>query len=204
MDGVYMHDFWWDGTPQSTNHMECLTLQAANNFTLRNSRFHRCEDFDLFIKHRHPVLTSTSLLIENNWFDEPWPDGTYGISFSEPDSGGTYEDVLIRNNSFASPILLRPEVTWRNLVVVGNVGVRTGGDCADYTSRYNVWSSMAPCSSTDRQAPSGFVDPGTFDLHLRADSAAVDHGDPGNHPATDIDGEARPKGGAPDAGADER
>jgi chitodextrinase len=204
MDRVYMHDFWWDGTAQSTNHMECLTLQASNNFTLRNSRFHRCEDFGLFIKHRHPVLHSTNLVIENNFFDKPWPDGSYGISFSEPDSGGTYENVLIRNNSFVSAILLRPEITWRNLQVVGNVGVRTGGDCGDYVSRYNVWSAMDPCHSTDLRAPSGFVNAAGFDLHLRPDSVAVGHGDPSNHPSSDIDGQARPQGGAPDAGADER
>jgi hypothetical protein len=143
------------------------------------------------------------MTFENNWFDKPWPDGTYAISFSQPDSGGTYENVLIRNNSFVTPLLLRPEINWRNLQVIGNVGVRTGGDCRDYVSRYNVWSSMAPCSTTDRQAPPGFVNPSAFDLHLRPDSAAVDRGDPTSYPATDIDGEARPRGGAPDAGADE-
>jgi chitodextrinase len=204
MDRVYMHDFWWDGTAQSTNHMECLTLQAANNFTLRGSRFSRCEDFDILVKHRARVLTSTNLVFENNWFDEPWPDGTYAISFSQPDSGGTYENVLIRNNSFNTPLLLKPEVTWRNLQVIGNVGERAAGDCADYTSRYNVWSDMAPCSSTDRQGSPGFVDAAAFDLHLRSDSIAVDRGDPTSYPTTDIDGEARPRGGAPDAGADER
>jgi hypothetical protein len=184
--------------------MECLTISAANNFTLRNSRFHRCEDFDILVKHRYPVLKSTNMTFENNWFDAPWPDGTYAISFSQPDSGGTYENVLIRNNSFATPLLLRPELTWRNLQVIGNVGVRTGGSCSDYVSRYNVWSAMDPCSATDLRAPSGFVNAAGFDLHLQADSVAVGHGDPSSYPSTDIDGQSRPQGGAPDAGADER
>jgi hypothetical protein len=204
MERVYMHDFWWDGTAQSTNHMECLTISAAHNFTLRNSKFHRCEDFDILVKHRYPVLKSTNMTFENNWFDKPWPDGTYAISFSQPDSGGTYENVLIRNNSFATPLLLRPEITWRNLQVIGNVGVRTGGSCSDYVSRYNVWSAMDPCSSTDLRAASGFVNAAGFDLHLRADSVAVGHGDPSSYPSIDIDGQSRPQGGAPDAGADER
>jgi hypothetical protein len=71
---------------------------------------------------------------------------------------------------------------------------------------YNVWSD-ASCSATDLKTPNlGFVEatPGAFDLHLRATSAAVDRGDPSSYPAGDIDGESRPLGAAPDAGADER
>jgi hypothetical protein len=34
-------------------------------------------------------------------------------------------------------------------------------------------------------------------------AAAIDHGDPASYPAKDIDGQARPMGGMPDAGADE-
>jgi hypothetical protein len=51
----------------------------------------------------------------------------------------------------------------------------------------------------------GFANPtaGSFDLHLAAGSPALNHGDPGNYPARDIDEQGRPLGGAPDAGADE-
>ena len=42
-----------------------------------------------------------------------------------------------------------------------------------------------------------------MDFHLNAGAAAIDAGDPANSPATDIDGDARPAGSAPDAGADE-
>ena len=41
------------------------------------------------------------------------------------------------------------------------------------------------------------------DLHLKPGSAAIDSGDPASYPARDIDGNARPGGAAPDAGADE-
>jgi len=40
-------------------------------------------------------------------------------------------------------------------------------------------------------------------FHIQPTSAAVDHADPGSTMATDIDGEARPQGNAPDIGADE-
>jgi hypothetical protein len=59
--------------------------------------------------------------------------------------------------------------------------------------------------ASDRNvADVGFVDRATLDLHLRANSPAVDAGDPAGHPATDIDGDPRASGPAPDAGADER
>jgi hypothetical protein len=68
--------------------------------------------------------------------------------------------------------------------------------------RYNVWDGAA-CGTSDVNAPSGFVDANRFDLRLTPSSAAVDHGDPENFPPTDIDGQTRPLGSAPDAGADE-
>jgi hypothetical protein len=91
---------------------------------------------------------------------------------------------------------------------VGNVGPMGQANCGitGVTYAYNVWSD-ASCSATDLKTPNlGFVDatPGVFDLHLKATSAAVDRGDPGNYPASDIDGESRPLGASPDAGADER
>ena len=57
--------------------------------------------------------------------------------------------------------------------------------------------------SHDKVAPSGFRNAAAVDFHLNAGAAAIDAGDPANAPATDIDGDARPAGSAPDAGADE-
>ena len=59
-------------------------------------------------------------------------------------------------------------------------------------------SSRASCprKTTNR-------DPESFDFHLWPDAPAIDHGHATDHPATDIDGERRPNGGASDAGADE-
>jgi len=57
--------------------------------------------------------------------------------------------------------------------------------------------------ASDKNAPAGFVSPGALDLHLLAGSGAIGAGDPANYPALDIDGQARPMGVAPDAGADE-
>jgi hypothetical protein len=65
-------------------------------------------------------------------------------------------------------------------------------------------------SSTTDEIRAGFVDPPpknsittAHDWHLSPVGPAIDAGDPFNHPATDIDGDSRPSGVAPDAGADE-
>ena len=62
--------------------------------------------------------------------------------------------------------------------------------------------SGGTCGATDKNAAPGFVDKNS-NLHLSAGSAARNAGDPGSFPGTDIDGQSRPLGGLPDAGADE-
>jgi hypothetical protein len=201
LDGVYMHDFTND---DPAVHMECLTVQAFEGMVIRRSRFYHCEDFDVFFKARAPTIHSRDLVIENSWFDVPWPDGTSAIQFSEPDGGSpSFTNVLIRHNAFNGTLMLKPEVSYTNLAVIANVGTRNGGDCDQMTSSHNVWSGTAPCTTTDTQAPTGFVNQNGFDFHLTPGAAAIDHGHPTQHPATDIDGDPRPQGNAPDAGADE-
>jgi hypothetical protein len=201
LDRVYMHDFT---NPNPSKHMECLTVQAASDFVIRRSRFHHCEDFDILFKHRSPVLETTNTTIENTWFDKPWPDGSSAIQFSEPDSGGTFTNVLIRNNSFAGTLMMKPEVTYRNARVFSNVGNRYGGSCSgdDIALAYNVWADRK-CAPTDLRASSGFRAADRFDFHLAPGAAAINRGHPTSFPRTDIDGQRRPRGRRPDAGADE-
>ena len=68
---------------------------------------------------------------------------------------------------------------------------------------HNVIGSGVPCGPTDVVAPFQFRNPAKLDLHLSAGSPAIGRGDPAGYPATDIDGQRRPRGSAPDAGADE-
>jgi hypothetical protein len=197
LDGVYMHDFVNPAT-----HMECLTIQAADDLVVRNSRFQRCQDFDVLVKPRDPVLTYTNMLFENNWLGAPYPEGTTTIQFSAPDSGAGYNNVVLRHNSFGSQVILKPAfATFTDMRFLANVG--TDVICLP-TVLYdrNVWSDRA-CGATDTVAPAGYVDEAGFDFHLAPGAAAVGHGDPVEHPATDIDGEPRVDG-QPDAGADER
>lgn len=201
MDRVYMHDFT-NSSPGK--HMECLTVQAASDFVIRRSRFHHCQHFDILFKHRSPVLSSTNVTIENNWFDHPWPEGSTAIQFSLPASGGTFENVAIRNNSFAGSLILKDDVTYRKARVHSNVGNRYGGPCSgdDVDVAYNVWAS-GRCGATDRRGSSGFRAPDRFDFHLKPGAVAVNRGHPSSYPRTDIDGQRRPRGMRTDAGADE-
>jgi hypothetical protein len=75
------------------------------------------------------------------------------------------------------------------------------GPVAPLVYRYNVLDG-GTCNPTDRNAPSGFVD-ARSNLHLRRSAAAINRGDPKSYPKRDIEGQRRPKGRVPDAGADE-
>ena len=64
---------------------------------------------------------------------------------------------------------------------------------------------QSKCGSTDVVGQPSYVStsPTSADLHLASGSSGVDQGD-ANAPASDLDGQARPRGAAPDIGADER
>jgi hypothetical protein len=70
---------------------------------------------------------------------------------------------------------------------------------------FNVIERGAACGPNDLllDADVGYVDRAALDLHLAAGSPARDRGSPLDFPPADIDGDSRPAGSAPDAGADE-
>jgi hypothetical protein len=201
LDQVFMHDY-----ENPSTHMECVTIQAANNIVVRNSRFLRCQDFDIFIKPRSPVLTYTNMVFENNWFAKPEPTGSAAISLSLPDGGSTMKNVTFRNNSFNASLIVKPEISYSNVLFVGNIGTTIGTGCneAGVTVAHNVWSNDSSCGPTDIHAATGYVNAAGFDYHLVPSAAAINRGSPTDFPTHDIDGHARPMGGRADAGADER
>jgi hypothetical protein len=78
---------------------------------------------------------------------------------------------------------------------------------------HNVWysgsSTTKACGSTDRalsggSAAAGYADAASFNLHITKSSPALNAGDTVNATKTDIDGQGRPMGSAPDVGADEQ
>ena len=198
IDGVSFHD--WTRTSPDV-HIECLQIGAGDGITIRNSTFRNCHVFALAVTQFGLAGPPRNLTIENNFFDRGGDGGFYSILFSG--FASSWENVLLRNNSLLQAISIDPGPPKVNFRLVANIAPLQPWECVggiDY--EHNVWENVA-CGPTDVKAPSGYANPAAFDLHLTAGAAAIDHGDPANAPAMDIDGQLWTAGGAPDAGADE-
>jgi chitodextrinase len=222
VDGVYFHDFVrkTDGI-----HMECLHVYAASYLTVRNSRFYNCAIMDLFINNYSGSPDIHDIVVENNFFDTPGShggslsDGSYSLYVTPYFSGRSISNVTVRNNSSLGTLLIdngTQGATIKNAEMANNLSEMAGYQCIGsgqgVTYSHNVWysgsSTTKACGSTDKalsggSSAAGYVNVSSFDLHLTNSSPAVNAGDPNDTPATDIDGQHRPMGSAPDAGADE-
>ena len=207
IDGVTFHDFT-RATPGL--HMQCLQVYPAQGLAVRNSRFLNCAIMDMFLSNYGQGGDLRDITIENNLFDVPGSHapavskGYYPLSFSGNKRSIT--NVRIAYNSMLSGSIpgFDSSANYKNIVVEANVGGLNQWFCSKgVTYAYNVWTN-AKCGATDTTAPSGFVDPAHFDYDLGHDAAAIMHGNPLRHPATDIEGRLRPLRSPPDAGAYQR
>jgi chitodextrinase len=184
-------------------HVDCLHSWGVNGLTIRNSRFYDCEHFDILFTTDSVLGSPTNVLIENNFFD-CCRSGYYAVYLGDG-GGDTWKNITVRNNSSDKDFGIGPRnTTGPNVQFSGNIapgfdGCGRSGVSVDY----NVWYAGSRCGSHDKVAASGFVDPAGYDFHLRSGAAAIDSGNPASFPTSDIDGDARPRGSGPDAGADE-
>ena len=90
------------------------------------------------------------------------------------------------------------------IAAYGNI-MKNGACTSGVTYSDNVFMpGSALCGANARQCAPAFTSSASADFHLLAtDSCARDAVHPAAYPATDVDGQARPSGAAPDAGADE-
>jgi chitodextrinase len=200
-DGVTFHD--WRRT-DGVAEVQCLRIDAVNGLEVRNSRFSNCESGALLLRKQTASLTPTNVTIENNFLG-CCASGTFSLSLGDG-SGENWQNVLVRNNSSTRPLAIGPRSTiGPGVRFYANVlpSVPRGACRASVAVDYNVYASGSRCGPHDVVARSPFADAGTGDFHLTAGAGAIDRGDPASYPATDIDGDARPRGGTPDAGADE-
>jgi hypothetical protein len=204
IDGVRFHDFKI-GRPD--DHLECLHINGGDGVTIRNSRFTHCDIFSIFFTVAQWGPPATNIMIENNFFDRSTAFGDpdkcctyYSVRFTD---GMPYENATLRYNSALQTFSLG-DGPKKNVSVVANVAPLPAFGCdAAVRYAYNVWDK-AKCSKTDKKAGARFLLPASLDLHLQTKSAAVNAGSPKEFPRTDIDGQKRPKGKRPDAGADEK
>jgi hypothetical protein len=206
-DGVFFHDWQTAGD----EHTECLQILAGDGITIRNSVFRECgtanggrgSTANIHVSWIGRGPKTQDVLIENNFF--------YAAGNTFAINAGDWHNTDLRYNSIVGPILIGGG--WGDgtpVELVGNVmrfngceATKNGqGTVSPLVFRYNVMDG-GTCHSTDKNAPAGFVSP-TRNLRLRLGAAAINAGDPRRYPRNDIDGERRPRGGRPDAGADER
>ena len=193
VDGVTFHDVRMSA-PE--DHIECLQSTDAVGLTVRNSRFVRCDTFDLRID-RYRTDGPRDVTIENNVFlhtrDRFGGNVYYGLAVRAG------SDVLIRHNSsdiaWAGP---EPETPISDWTVASNA--MPGGRCDERMSfRNNLWDGGERCGDGDVLGSARFADPARADLRLLPGSPAIDAGDPAAAPR--FDHRRRPREARPDVGA---
>ncbi len=213
VDGVRFHDI---SRCPSGDHLEVIRIdENASNVTIRRSRFvgNDPNTSTIFVTNTDTEPGDPhDITIENNFFAKT-PNAYYAIATQRPVIQ-TCTNIRIRYNSFAVTPLTTACSSGPGSVFKGNVAPRDTGSCPSaFAFSFNVWQSNTnnPCTGTDKVVIGsqfgsdklGFVGAGSGDLHLAVGSPAVNAGDPRDYPSDDIDGASRPRGSAPDAGAQE-
>jgi hypothetical protein len=192
LSGLRIHDFkkWNAGA-----HVDCIGIDDVDGLTIRQTRIWNCEHYALIFgtdvsSHRG----ARHVLVENSFLDCCF-SGYYTIGL-----GYVEGPMTIRFNSLTRGLgwLGSPtqDVTIDSNVIANN----NEANCSKAVWRYNVVGVGSAC--TRRLAPTKFRSP-PDDLHIVSRSAAVGAGNPKRFPSTDVDGQPRPLGSRPDAGADE-
>jgi endonuclease YncB( thermonuclease family) len=198
---TYDDVYWHDATRNAQDvHMECFYVASVQGLTIRNSRFHNCAVFDILFTRLGDDPSPSNILVENTVFeaskDVGSANGYYVLATHEVvDING----FVLRNNIFELPFQVMGTVS--NARAVGNIGILA--NCQPGVSySHNVFAA-GRCSGSDKIAPgafSQFVNRAAGDWRLEPGAAAIDAGDPGDHPALDAQGYSRSVGQAPDAG----
>jgi len=193
LDHVRIHDF---KKHNSGAHVDCIGIDDVDGLVIQSSRIWNCEHFAvIFGKDLATGRAARRVLLQNNFFDCCY-SGYYSLGFGDVEG-----PMRIRFNSFTLGVGWLGG-TVRGLVFDSNViANNSSSNCSKATWRFNVVASGSACGG--RRAITGFLLP-PRDLHLRAGVAALGYGNPKSHPRFDIDGQRRPAGRRPDAGADER
>jgi hypothetical protein len=218
LDGVTIHDGTDNGNmcsgyPNSGVHVDALQILGGHHITIRNSFFYNCPTSCIIGSGFR--TGEDNYLIENNFFEqEEHPGATLNFSYSSAGDPPTGANMVIRynttNGSIATGCVSGSAGCWN---VYANVAANA--NCGPMSTwSYNiVFDGSCTGGTGSKRCTPAFVGPTPHSVfgsstvpnfHLAAtDVCAVDAGDASRAPATDDDGDARPKGAAPDTGADE-
>jgi hypothetical protein len=212
--GATFHDMNANNCPGS--HMDCLQVAAANGLDIDANKFINCYSNDLILTGDFGVMNN--ITVENNWF-APTNAGTRELNWNATKN---CPNAVVRYNTLEGTGMQFVCNTDGTAQAYGNIVPRMdsfecGSSAIKATQDYEVASAgtlVAACGAHSYIAPDGLIDlvsrPAdgalwtVFDYHLTATSEAIGRGNPAAYPNDDIDGQSRPLGGAPDAGADER
>jgi hypothetical protein len=208
IDGIYMHDLTRARDEES--HVDCVQVGSAINLVIRDSRFVNCGTQGVFLS-AYGGGTTRGVTLENNWI------GPAQLGFQSIFVGDA-QDVSLRFNSVAGGGVFVDGIEKSTTTIVGNILAGTDAyGCQQLvalsaTFAYNVVPEECPEAEdhnvVDPKVNDHYVsvdarESAKFDLHLTREALAIDHGDPESFPKADYDGDKRPLGDAPDAGADE-
>jgi hypothetical protein len=186
----------------SRNHMGCGTINDSTNVTFARNRIYNCEDLALLVK---PYRGSNqNIRFENNVFGPVGGFRAVSLSVTNP-AQRQNNGIHFLYNTFLKGISVSRGITYPNSEAIGNLGNLgscTGLESGGFTLGYNVVFGSTPCGANSKVGANGSFAADGF--HLLSSSPAVGGGDPENHPASDIDGQTRPRRWRPDAGADQR
>lgn len=114
IDGAYIHDH-----RRNTQHMECLAFYGGTDAVIRNTRFHNCSVFHIFISASQATNFS-NILIEGNRFSCAEQAVSNAVKFS--DHGFRYSNAVMRNNTFDCQETYLASTTSSQLLYEGNTG----------------------------------------------------------------------------------
>jgi len=199
VDGTTIHGYH---ASAQGSRLSCLTVTGVSGLTIRKSHLYDCEFAGLLFE-KGGAASPTNVTVENSEI-ECCRSGSYAV-YLDDQSGASWRGFLVRHNSTNAAFGIDPaSTTLADLRFYSNIATSfTGCARTGVTADYNVWENGTECGTADVVAPSGFVDQEEQNFELLPGAAAIDLGAPPGYPTSDITGETRPLGGAPDAGARE-
>jgi hypothetical protein len=219
---VFDHNYWHDiRVTNELVHNECAYVDGGDRQVWRRNRFVGCPTMALFFTNWNGGPAYRDVLVENNMFGHTLDDeqnvhvGCAVVLGAGANGQNTFVGWTVRYNTFETCVYDKGSAStsddngsgrW-----YGNLG--GGWDCVpEFVYHHNVGTACGPTdlaasphsnSSTARNQVRWYINAPAADLHLKPGARAIGRGDPEDFPPTDIDGQRRPIGRTPDAGADE-